>query len=234
MSRRLIPFDNNSIPTPSEIFGVNYYDDWDFNDTLSLSLTGNLIDQVNSLTGSGRNFSSTLTERPTLTLDLSLNKNVAVFNGSNEMAVPLSTTFYNFLHNTNGQGMVVVVFRKTSGSLTQKLIETSRTVTRRGFTTYISTTNNINHTINSGTIVVTSNTSTNTITNNEWNFLIAVNDNTNIVASEKSDLVVNGVVNNNNAIVAGASSLSASNFLTMGSNAGLTSLRLFGVLQEQL
>jgi hypothetical protein len=116
INRRIL-FSNGVILTPSQIFGANYYDDWDFNEPTSLNLTGSLINSVASLTGSGRDFTSSGGARPTLTADATLGKNVAAFDGlASFMDVPTSTALYNFLHNAQG-GCVIAVYKANSFSV---------------------------------------------------------------------------------------------------------------------
>jgi PKD repeat protein len=84
---------------PSQIFGANLYDWWDFTDTSTQSITGGLI---NSITSKGTNaavFSSSGTERPASIVGIN-GLNVADFDGVNDfMQVATSTAMYNFLHN---------------------------------------------------------------------------------------------------------------------------------------
>ena len=53
-----IPYEIADVPDYDVIFGANYFDHWDFNNAGSLTLTGTLIDEARSLTGSGRDFFS--------------------------------------------------------------------------------------------------------------------------------------------------------------------------------
>jgi hypothetical protein len=105
----------------ADIFGSNYYDDWDFNDSDSLDLTGNNINSIASLTGSGRSFTQSGGARPTLTFDSTINKNVAFFDGvANWMQVLSSNNQYNFLHNSEG-GLIIVIGRYKNPVLSRLL-----------------------------------------------------------------------------------------------------------------
>lgn len=105
-----IPYEIAPIPDDfATIFGANYYDDWNFNDAGSLSLTGSLINRITSSGLNGGVFSSTASYRPKLTTDAIIGKDVADFDGVGEyMIVAGSTGSYNFLHNSSG-GCVIIV-----------------------------------------------------------------------------------------------------------------------------
>lgn len=94
--------------TFSEIFGANYYEDWD--STLGVSDTGGLVDSWTSQGLNGGMFTATGANRPTLTADANLGINVLDFDGvSDFMSVASSTADYNFLHNTNGGCVIAVI-----------------------------------------------------------------------------------------------------------------------------
>jgi len=96
--------------TPAQIFGANYYDDWDFNDLTTISESSGLIDSIDSKTGSGRNFTSSGVNRPLLLYAPNLNKYIADFDGVSEfMSIASSTGDYNFLHDGSAGTMIVVL-----------------------------------------------------------------------------------------------------------------------------
>lgn len=101
-----------SVPTLTEIFGGMYYDDFDFGDVASLSLTGSAINSCTSLV-SARQLVATGVNRPTRVTNVINGKSIARFDGVDDfMQVPSSTALYNFLHNSTG-GFVIAVFKTT-------------------------------------------------------------------------------------------------------------------------
>jgi hypothetical protein len=114
MSRRVTYYNSSraSILNPSQIFGANLYDWWDFTDTSTQSITSGLI---NSITSKGTNaavFSSSGTERPASIVGVN-GLNVADFDGVNDfMEVATSTAMYNFLHN-GSLGTVIAITKVT-------------------------------------------------------------------------------------------------------------------------
>lgn len=110
--------------TPAQIFGANYYDDWDFNDLTTISESSGLIDSIDSKTGSGRNFTSSGANRPSLIYDsTNLNKYIADFDGVSEfMSIASSTGDYNFLHDGSGGTMIVVLKNDNISTSSQQRI----------------------------------------------------------------------------------------------------------------
>jgi hypothetical protein len=223
MSRRVTYYNSSyaSILNPSQIFGANYYDDWDFNEPTSLSLTGSLINSVASLTGSGRNFTSSGGARPTLTADATLGKNVAAFDGlSSFMFVPTSTALYNFLHNAQG-GCLIIVFSLNS------ILNADRILNNRGTAgaetapgvqiTHIVSTNKIRSTILAGTSqTVASTDSTQTIQANHYTSIVNSYNANNVSVAERLEQLMNNVKGSDNEDAASFLNANAGYNLTLG------------------
>jgi hypothetical protein len=113
MSRRVTYYNSSyaSILNPSQIFGANLYDWWDFTDLATQSIAGG--GAINSITSKGTNaavFSSSGTSRPESIVGIN-GLNVADFDGVNDfMQVATSTAMYNFLHN-GSLGTVILINR---------------------------------------------------------------------------------------------------------------------------
>jgi hypothetical protein len=100
------------ILNPSQIFGANLYDWWDFTDTSTQSITSGLIDSITSKGTNAAVFSSSGTERPASIVGIN-GLNVADFDGVNDfMQVATSTAMYNFLHN-GSLGTVIAITKVT-------------------------------------------------------------------------------------------------------------------------
>ena len=104
-----------SILEPTEIFGTDLYDWWDFTDNTTLTLSGSRIDAIDSkASGSTRQLTSTSANRPQIVSNQVNGLQVANFDGVSEfMKVPSSTALYNFLHDQSNGGMAILVSRLT-------------------------------------------------------------------------------------------------------------------------
>ena len=209
------------------IFGANYYDDWDFNDLATISQTGG--GWINSITSKGLNgavFSSTGARRPILTADVVLGKNIADFDGvSDYLEVPLSTAMYNFLHN--GQGLIICVLKsKTSITATKSFIANAVGTANVGFFLVGISLNKLSHQIlrgvggtrtvrNDGSIVATV---------SDYNSIVVVSNTSAGTATERSDLLINGVSNKNNSDTNAPSGSDANYNLVMGAAGNTGSL----------
>lgn len=99
-------------PSFAQIFGAGYYDDFDFGDSASLSLTGSAINSCTSKV-SARMLASSGVNRPLRVTNAINGKSIARFDGVDDfMEVAASTALYNFLHNTTG-GYVMAVYKTT-------------------------------------------------------------------------------------------------------------------------
>lgn len=112
MSRRVTYFNSSvaSIPNPTQIFGANLFEWWDYTDLATQSITGGLIDSITSKGINAGVFASSGTSRPQSVVGVN-SLNVADFDGVNDfMEVAGSTAMYNFLHN-GSLGTVIMINR---------------------------------------------------------------------------------------------------------------------------
>lgn len=202
------------IKTPSQIFGANYYDDWDFNESSSLGLTGSLIDSVASLSGSGRDYVSTGGARPTLALDGTLNKNVAQFDGAATfMTIAASQSLYNFLHY--GQGCSIVIYKtnvNVQGEVMSNLTGNSSSI---GINIgYNSSINYYNYIFRGVFSTYLESSIINTY--NQYVSFISLNDTENSTVTEKIYNITNGVTSKNNTQNFTGANSNSSTLLTIG------------------
>jgi hypothetical protein len=235
MSRRVTYFNSSraSILNPSQIFGANYYDDWDFNEPTSLNLTGSLINSVASLTGSGRNFTSSGGARPTLTADTTLGKNVAAFDGlSSFMFVPTSTALYNFLHNAQG-GCLIMVFSLNSILNPDRILNNRGTIgteTAPGVQiTYRPNENTIRNAILADALqTVASTDSTQTIQANHYTSIVNSYNANNVSVVERLEHFMNNVKGSDNEDTASFLNANAGYNLTLGRRVRLNDIYFGG------
>lgn len=106
----------SNIKTFAQIFGANYYEDWNANDASSLSLTGSLVNSCTSIGLNGGVLAGSGSTRPSLVADASLGKNVFDFDGVSEfLQVASSVSDYNFLHSSAG-GCVILISEITDSN----------------------------------------------------------------------------------------------------------------------
>lgn len=102
-------------PTLAQIFGAGYYDDFDFGDSASLSLTGSSINSCTSQV-SARQLVATGVNRPLRVTNQINGRSIARFDGADDfMEVAASTALYNFLHNTTG-GFIMSIYKTTDAN----------------------------------------------------------------------------------------------------------------------
>lgn len=226
------------ILTPAEIFGSNLFDDWDFGDLASITESSGLISQINSLTGSGRNFTFGSGFEPTLVSNQINGYSVARFDGVSEYGeVASSTSLYKFLHNGSG-GVVFGIVKPDAGITTQQAI-----LSNVGGST--STTGHIVSVIDdgstyidriimsvrngSGTALNSSNAQSNAYTNGQFNSFMNVFDSDNATAADRIKSYVNsGSLIAINTLTNSASASNASYNLTLGKLAGASALYFGG------
>ena len=233
MGKRFTYFNAGNL-TWASYFGANYYDHWRAWDAPSLTLTGLLINQANSLTGSGRNMVSTGGSRPTLINDPIIGKNCFGFDGTSDyMEVLGSTGLYNFLHDGAG-GTVIIVFKQVTTPSVVGVIAGNGWGTRGFRSQYI----NIG-----GVWAVTHNGTSNFYINytvptyplNQFHSMISTFDVAQPIAANKGSIIVNnGTASNNNATLGTPSILNAANNFTVGKAAGLSSYFLNANVAEIL
>lgn len=215
-------------PTFAQIFGANYYDDWDFNNASSLTLTGTNIDSIASLTGSGRNFTQTGGARPILTFDATIQKNIGLFDGvSSFMQIPTSTGLYNFLHSPVG-GTVIFVNRINPLNLDHLSLYINN---GRGSTAFIGYTlfydnrlsisrNNVIAQATGGGVIGTgtNNVSANNYTSSQkYHSLVNVTNPNTLTLADRSSLILDGGTPvKNNTLSGTASTANASDNMTLG------------------
>jgi hypothetical protein len=212
--------------TFESIFGANYYDDWDFNDLATISQTGGLINSITSKGLNGAVSSSTGANRPLLTADVILGKNIADFDGvSDYLEVPLSTAMYNFLHN--GQGLVICVLKfKTPITATKSFMANVVGTVSIGFFMMGISSNKLSHQIVrgvGGTRTVRNDRSI-VGTESDYNSIVVVSNTSAGTATERSNLLINGVSNKNNTDTNAPSGSNASLNLVMGAAGNTASL----------
>jgi hypothetical protein len=145
MSRRVAVI-SNIPPDFSTILGANYYDDWDFNNSASLSLTGSAINSITSSGSNGAVFSASGTARPTLVSADINGKDVASFDGVTDvMSVAASTAMYNFLHY--GQGAIILVLKVNNTGGVKIVLSNARLTSHTGFEFYFTAAEYAGHSI---------------------------------------------------------------------------------------
>lgn len=209
----------SSVPPDFDvIFGANYYDDWNFNDAGSLSLTGSLI---NSVTSTGLNagvFSSSGALRPSLVTDAILGINVAEFDGVAEfMTIPSSTGMYNFLHNGAG-GCIIAVHRPLSTPAAAALIVNNGGwgVANIGFRMQTNASLFNTTTVRNATSQIMQNISTEVNILNEHNSNVDLFDVGQAVAADRSTNITNAVSSQNNASTGTPSAANSTDLMTLG------------------
>jgi len=213
-----IPYDIPDVPDFSTIFGANYYDDWNFNDSGSLVLSGSLIDSVTSSGLNGAVFSSSGALRPSLVTDAIIGKDVAQFDGVSEfMTIPSSTGMYNFLHNGSG-GCIIAIHRPLSTPASAALIVNNGGwgVASVGFRHQTNSLLSNNIIVRNSTSIIMLDAST------ELNILSEYNSNVNIfdvgqaVAADKSTVITNAVTDNNNTSTGTPSVANSTDLMHLG------------------
>lgn len=229
--------------TPSEIFGANYYDDWDFGNTGSITETASLIKYVDSLTGSGRQLFFPLTSEPTLVSGQINGYSVARFDGVNDFGYVVgSTAQYKFLHDGTG-GVVIGIFKTTLANPNSLYVLASSTPlssTSVGFSfSYddraASSRNdkllNAVYTGASGLLAVANLSSDLVVTPQQFNSAVSVFDADNGTAADRSEIYPNnGTAEKNNALTNAPSTANSSSAFTVGSAGGASGFFFYGDL----
>jgi len=217
--------------TWSGVFGANYFDHWRFWDGGSLTLTGSLIDQADSLTGSGRDLFATGIIRPTLTADATLGKNVADFDGVSEyMRVFGSTGEYNFLHDGSGGCVIVIYTSYTTPAIQSQLVANS--FGNIGFRIQHSPAGTINSVVRNASANIVSNLATEITTNGEYNSSVTTFDVGNATLADRLEQVTNSVSEKNNSTSGTPTAANAANNLTIGRRSNASSFYLDGSIAE--
>lgn len=92
---------------------------WDFSDLSSLTLTGSLINQVNDLSGNGRHFTATGTDRPVSEVNSVLGQ-AATFSSATQNVMTTSATFADL----TAAGAYTIIARCTFASVTSLVSDT--------------------------------------------------------------------------------------------------------------
>lgn len=218
----------DSIKTPAQILGANYYDHWDYTDAATLSVTGTYINSCTSKGINGVVMASTGTERPKVLAGQINGYQVADFDGVNDFAqVAASTGMYNFLHNGAG-GTVIIISRVNDANPDNNQILMSNNDSNQlnvGFGIAFddrssSSRNNIVFVVVTrgvGNAVVSNLTANGVFPTQQYNNLLAIFDADNAIAANRSELSFNnGAFVKNNVITNAPSGANAYNNLTIG------------------
>lgn len=209
MSRR-VAIISNIPPDFSTILGANYYDDWNFDNAASLSLTGSLIDSITSSGSNGAVFSASGTARPTLVSNAVNGKGAASFDGvTDKMEVSISTAMYNFLHY--GQGCYIAVCKPNDTSGVKTVINTSGSTLGRGFRFIMDLAERPQANIYPNSILAQSSVSSLDL----YNFSIVENDTENVTVADKLTINHNGITYSNTVNAVGVNANALAN-LRMG------------------
>jgi len=225
MARRFTYYGGTSILTPPEIFGANYYDDWDYGNAAQLTLTGSLIDSCLSL-ASARTMASTSTLRPTLTASQINGYSVARFDGTSDgISVATSTALYNFLHNTSG-GAWFAIMKANNHTINAYLVNNTIATANVGILDYLSelspADNSLVSTVSRGVSGIVNTTSNNVsanfvYSNSVFNIITSIHDSGNATAANRHAWQVNSDAQiKNNVRTGAASSANATYNLTFG------------------
>lgn len=238
MSRR-VAIISNIPPSFSSILGANYYDDWNFDNAASLSLTGSLIDSITSTGSNGGVFSASGTARPTLVSNDINGKDAAQFDGVTDvMSVSASNSMYNFLHNGDG-GFVICVYKVAlaNPNTAYAIISNNRagTLFRGIHLSYddrssLSRSNQNRVQVTNGTaLVVSSGDTNNVITPQEYNSVVNILDADNATLNQRATLISNGLNTvNDNASTGTATASDATDNLTFGRTSSSTTFYMNG------
>lgn len=207
------------ILTPAQIFGANYYDDWDFGEISAITETYGLISKVASKTGSGRDFISTSNlSSPQILLNQINGLGTARFDGVNDyMYIPSSTGDYKFLHDGAGGALILISQPFRTPSVIDMIISNQFGAGGQGFRFQTNSSNQISH-ISRSTLTTINNTSTSNFVNYNWFNSITIMDADNTIASERSNIIFNGSDNKNNIETALPTSNNATDDLIIGMN----------------
>lgn len=181
---------NNSTPLSfANIFGANYYDDWDFNDLATISETGGLINSITSKGLNGAMFQASGSNRPTLVgIDPIFNKGVADFDGVSEiMEVPDSKGMYDFL--ISGKGFILVILKLRDTASASWILGNGR-VAFRSMNFYMNG-GEIRSIINSGSEIISTQSTPSLIVEDDFCFITSILDNPNATPAERNILRLN-------------------------------------------
>lgn len=213
-----IPYEIAPIPDDfATILGANYYEDWDFNDAGSLSLTGSLIDSITSSGLNGGVFSSSLGARPTMFTDATLGKDIAIFDGvSDYMEVLGSAANYNFLHDGSGGCIITVLQQRVSPASIATILSNGFGGGNVGFRSEISSLNIDRALASNAAGLIYFNPPSTAITNLTYNSNVKTFDVGNATAADKGNVILNGTDNLNNVNTGAPSVANADDNLLMG------------------
>jgi hypothetical protein len=229
---------------PSEIFGADLYDWWDFTDNSTLNLSGSNINSVSSKkSGSTRSFVASGGARPTLVSNLVNGLQGARFDGlASFMQVNSSTALYNFLHNQTNGGCVIIVSRVTDlnpNVLMPFLGNNSLNPVNRGVSIYYDDrisfprNNNIISQITNGVSTVAVQLFDNLFETQQFNALTQIFDPKNVTALERLNSIVNfGADNKANIDTEVPTTSNATNNMLLGRNNASGSFYLKGDIAE--
>lgn len=221
-----------SIPIDYDaIFGDNYYDHWRAWDAGSLTLTGALVDQADSLTGSGRNLVSSGGARPTLVNVSKISRKAFDFDGISEyMEVLSSTADYNFLHDTSGGCVIIVYSNLVTPAIQGTLLANG--FGDIGFRIIQSNSNVVNTVVRNAVANIAVNVTTETTTNGEYNSFVNVHDINNATLLDRIESVTNGVSGKFNTSSGTPTLADAANNLTVGKRATSADFYFNGTIAE--
>jgi len=207
----------NGILTPSEIFGANYYEDWDFDNASSLNLTGSLINSITSTGLNGGLFTESGANRPSLITDAIIGKDVAEFDGVGEfMRVLGSEGDYNFLHDGSGGCVIIVQKMLSAPTLLGFTLINGFGAGSTGFRNQITNPLTSNSVVSNGVSNSIINASSNAVTLNTYASNVLTFDADNATAADRAEVILNGTSTKANTQTAAPSVANADKPLTMG------------------
>lgn len=214
-----IPYEIAPILTPSEIFGANYYEDWDAD--LGVSDTGGLVDTWTSQGLNGGVFTGSGATRPNTFGGLG--GTIIEFDGISEyLEVTGSTADYKFLHENNG-GCVITVYSVDSlPPVVSVILGTSFGTANRGIREQINSIGESGMVATNGTSNMISIPSSDSSVINNYISTVNVYDASQAVAADKGNLILNGTDNQTNTQTASPIAGNAAGNLTMGMRANFS------------
>ena len=235
MSKRFTYYGGSAILTPSQIFGANYYDHWDFTNPSQLTLSGSAIDQCDSYT-SARALTAGSSSRPTLVASQINGYSIARFTSPQRMGVASSNNLYNFLHNSSGGAIFYILKQSVNAGANSYFNNVADSASVGIYSASIG--NAINAQANRGVTSTFAFRNYGAVGSNpysQFNFIVQVFDSANTTIADRGITIVNGgtPIKNNSDTLA-PSSANASFNLAFGGVSGGSINRFEGDLVEAI
>ena len=229
-----IPYEFAPVIIPDDydvIFGANYFEDLDFNDTSTITFTGSTISAINSK-GLNAGIFNGIGSNPNYVASVLNGKGVCRFDGvADGLRNQATKSAYNFLHN--GDGGCVFIISKTRLSnpdATYRLISSWAATTDVGFAIRYDDRSSVSRNDRiltevtrgvSGTYSAFNFSSDNAFPADNWNTLVSIIDTdvTPTVSDRSLMYVNNGTVIDNNTSTLSSSLSNATHYLNIGRTA---------------